>query len=134
MHVYLYMAVYQSRSNEAVKRNEGSHTQIIFIAFLKLNAGTVIGYNASDIHNEKTSLSWIGKFFQMSTLKLKYSFLFNLKWRQKHSGHKFHGRTANGMSGKMKLFPVWQSFAASVSLHFALMAPLLSCHFHPFQK
>lgn len=48
MHVYLYMVVYQSRSNE-VRRNEDSHTEIILIAFLKLNADTVISYDGSDL-------------------------------------------------------------------------------------
>lgn len=71
MHVYLYMAAYQSRSNEVVRRNEGSHTEIIFIAFLKLNAGTVIGYDASDIQNEKTSLSWIVFYFSNEHSKVE---------------------------------------------------------------
>lgn len=82
------MAVYQSKSNEVVWRDSDSHIEIFFflIAFPKLGAGTDIRYDASIIENKNTSLFLDSVLFFKCTLKLKYSFLFNLKQRQKGSG------------------------------------------------
>lgn len=67
--------------------------------------------------------------FQGKTQNLKYSFSFNLM--QKHSGRKFPGRTANGMSGKMKLLPEFCSICLST---FRSDGPTLVLSFPPLSE